>query len=47
MTEEDIKSYMEEFNVDRETAIDEIYDYYDEKDREMQEVYDDIVRSTH
>lgn len=51
MNEDDIKSYMKQFSVDRETAIKEINEvleeYYQKQDSEMQKVYEDIIRSSH
>lgn len=47
MSEGDIKSYMDEFNVNREDAIEGIHDYYDNLDREMQETYQDLLVGIH
>lgn len=51
MTEDDIKSYMEQFYVDRETAIKQINEalknYYKNQEKAMQEVYKDIIKSSH
>lgn len=51
MTEEDIKSYMKQFSVNRDTAIKEIKNtldyYYKEEDKKIQEVYHDIIKSSY
>lgn len=48
IVEVNIKSYMEQFNVNRETAIKEIaeleLEIAEQQDLEMQEVYEDIIR---
>jgi NACalpha-BTF3-like transcription factor len=51
VNEEDIKSYMQQFKVDRITAIkelDEIFkDCCEVQEAAIQEVYNDIIRSSH
>lgn len=51
ITEINIKSYMSQFNVNRGTAIKEISELEMEiskqQDLDMQEVYEDIIRSSH
>lgn len=47
MNEKDIKSYMDEFNVSRDAAIEGIADYYDIEYQKMKETYNDVISSTH
>lgn len=51
ITELEIQSYIEQFKVDRETAIEEVKEtlnnYYEIEQGRMQEVYQDIIRNTH
>lgn len=51
ITEKDIQSYMTQFNVNKEIAIKEIEeilkDYCNEQKKQMQEVYQDIIKSSY
>ncbi|HDK7194867.1 TPA: hypothetical protein PTV74_003174 [Clostridium botulinum] len=47
MSEKDIESYMQQFNVDRATAIQEIDEIFKIQAKEMEEVYQDIIRSSY
>lgn len=51
MNEENIKSYMKQFNASREVATEELdeilKDYYRIQEEAMQEVYRDIIKSSY
>ncbi|APH21070.1 TPA: hypothetical protein ACXDAY_002175 [Clostridium botulinum] len=47
MSEQDIESYMQQFNVDKATAIQEIDEIFKIQTKEIEEVYEDIIRSSY